>query len=170
MLINPNFLIKDDNRFWSKVEKTDYCWNWKSVLDAGGYGQFKYNGKMVHTHRFVLKLIGVELIDGLQIDHLCRNRKCVNPTHLEQVTKRENILRGVSPSAIHAKKTHCPKGHDYTTENTYYYKRGGRQCKKCIIERSLNQYKNIKDSDKYKQRMRETQKRYYDRRKNDSRF
>ncbi|WP_396021799.1 HNH endonuclease signature motif containing protein [Bacillus cereus group sp. BfR-BA-01522] len=78
--------------------------------------------------------------EGMVIDHLCRNRKCVNPLHLEQVTQRINLLRGEGMSAENVKKTHCPQGHEYTEENTYISKAGSRYCRKCRAMYSNRSY------------------------------
>lgn len=118
-------------RFWSKVEKTDYCWEWKAAKTPKGYGQFNIDKVVLRAHRVAYELVVGPIPDGLTIDHLCRNPSCVNPDHLEPVTNRENTLRGSNFIAQHAKKTHCPHGHEYTEENTYRKPRGGRECLTC---------------------------------------
>lgn len=124
-------------RFWKKVSfKSNDCWQWTGAVGAGdqtgGYGQFRDAGKTVYAHRFSYGMFGGEIPDGLHLDHLCRNRLCVNPLHLEPVTCRENLLRGVGMSAVNAKKTHCSHGHAYTEENIYWRKNGARRCKTCV--------------------------------------
>ena len=116
-------------RFWDKVEKTDSCWNWIGAKDKDGYGHFKLKDKNMATHRFVYELIKGKISHELEIDHLCRNRKCVNPNHMEPVTHKINIQRG--DSGLHnALKTHCPQGHEYNKENTMFY-RNLRKCRVC---------------------------------------
>lgn len=95
---------KDIQRFMVKVKKTDNCWEWTGHIMANRYGQFWCNGKMQLTHRISYELFKGDIPQGLHIDHLCRNRKCCNPDHLETVTNKENILRGIAPSAINARK------------------------------------------------------------------
>jgi hypothetical protein len=117
-------------RFWPKVKKTEKCWLWIACITQDGYGQFWCNKKLQYAHRLSFELHKGEIPKGLTIDHLCRVRHCVNPDHLDSVTNKENILRGIAPSAQNAVKTHCVQGHEYTTENTYRHKRG-RECRIC---------------------------------------
>lgn len=119
-------------RFFEKVKVLDDgCWEWTSNVMPNGYGTFSVDGRAVLAHRLVYELLRGELVKGLTIDHLCRNRKCVNPWHLELVTRGENVMRGESFAVKNALKTHCPKGHPYSSENTYLPKRGGRMCREC---------------------------------------
>lgn len=125
-------MIKDFLRFWSKVEKTDSCWNWKAYTDKDGYGTFWYKGTNVKAHRFSYEITNEKISNELVIDHLCKNTSCVNPSHLEIVTIKENTLRGISFSALNAKKTHCPKGHEYIENNTQLTNKGkSRKCRIC---------------------------------------
>lgn len=127
-------------RFWSKVDIKDYeqCWEWKGARSKTGsvyYGFIGIAGKNALVHRVSYQMRFGFIPDGLILDHLCRNTLCVNPSHLEAVTFRVNTLRGFSPTSINAAKTHCIKGHEFTTENTYL-KRGEynpkeRACREC---------------------------------------
>ena len=125
-----------EERFWAKVDKRDdeACWEWLAWRFQGGYGYFRANGRMNYAHKFAYELLKGRVATGFELDHLCRNPACVNPSHLEVVTHRENVLRGVAPAARHAKATHCPKGHAYDLLNTYYKPKGNRQCRKCRKE------------------------------------
>jgi len=118
------------DRFWSKVNKTDECWIWTAGKNQKGYGQFRLNGKTQKAHRVSYELMIGPIPDGLQIDHLCRNRACVRPDHLEAVTPRENTSRGDTGKNMLV-KTHCPQGHPYDEANTYRYKSGARSCRSC---------------------------------------
>jgi hypothetical protein len=133
--IGGNMSIRDkkspEERFWINVKKTESCWLWTAFVAKNGYGQFSYDGKSIKAHRFAYELTVGKIPDGLQIDHRCRVRNCVNPNHLEAVTQRENILRGTAPTAVNARKTHCPSGHEYTEDNTLVKTTGARICRTC---------------------------------------
>lgn len=133
-------------RFDAKYEvSVDGCWLWVAYIDSGGYGLFSHNGRPVKAHRFSYEAHVGQIPQGLQIDHLCRVRHCVNPAHLEPVTHAENIRRGVANDMLllrQASITHCPQGHEYTQENTRLGKtRSGsncRHCKECAKIRARN--------------------------------
>lgn len=116
--------------------RDDGCWEWKGYINAGGYGQFTVKGTSRAAHRVMWELAGRSVNLVLQLDHLCRNRACVNPDHLEQVSNKENVLRGQGISANNARKTHCLRGHPYSGNNLTYKLRDGslrRVCKKCRV-------------------------------------
>lgn len=126
-------------RLQSKIEvQDDGCWLWMSPLTAKGYAYSRFEGRMRRIHRVTYELLVGDIPEGLTIDHLCRVRRCVNPEHLEPVTNRENILRGVSPPALNIVKTHCKYGHEFTPENTYVSTEhpGDRNCRACAIRRA----------------------------------
>lgn len=132
MLSDPNVA----RRFLDKITVGDGCWEWTGARVSHGYGNFRTNGRNYGAHRLSYEHFVGPIPDGLQLDHLCRNRACVRPDHLEAVTNRENQLRGVRTfTAIHATKTHCLNGHPFDEENTLRYK-GGRWCRRCHRDRS----------------------------------
>ena len=121
-------------RFYSKVEKGETCWIWKGAKHPQGYGVFRSQGRLILAHRFSYMLAKGPLLPRKEIDHLCQNPSCVNPGHLELVTRHENIIRGVGPAVTAARqrsKTHCPKGHRYDLINTQFRKDGRRRCREC---------------------------------------
>lgn len=115
--------------------ESDECWLWAGTINNTGYGVLKRGGTdhvVVLAHRLAVQLDGREIPEGLVIDHLCRVRHCVNPAHLEIVTNRENVLRGVSPPSQEARKTHCKYGHPLSGENLAHASNGrGRICRAC---------------------------------------
>jgi hypothetical protein len=130
----------NEKNFWERVDRPqkDACWPWTKTRLVSGYGQVYVGrdsgfaaGILALAHRVAYQLAVGPILEGLTIDHLCRNRACCNPAHLEAVTGRENGLRGFSPPAINARKTHCIHGHEFTEENTYRPPSGQRECIKC---------------------------------------
>lgn len=125
----------DTARFWAKVLIGDDCWEWTASKDGPGYGIFRLNRRLYKAHRISYELLVGKIPDGLVIDHLCRNRACVNPSHMEPVTNRENILRGEGLAAKQARQTHCKYGHPLFGSNLYVLPRGSkkgmRQCREC---------------------------------------
>ena len=119
-----------------KVKRAENgCWEWQGEINPHGYGRLQRDGKRYYAHRFFyLKLVGL-VPDGHELDHLCRNRSCVNPEHLEAVLPRVNKERGMSPAAVYARRSACKKGHEYKPDNTYLRHQGeatiSRICKVC---------------------------------------
>jgi hypothetical protein len=125
------------DRFYEKVQNTGDCWLWTGSIKPNGYGQIGLRSKncdhkasVGYAHRLSYELFIGEIPSGKDLDHLCRNRRCVNPDHLEPVTRQTNLLRGDTLPAKLAAKTHCKYGHPFTEENTKKVK-GGRECVTC---------------------------------------
>lgn len=99
----------------ARVDDVTGCWNWTRTIQPNGYGRISIDGRMVYTHRAAFEAFVGPVPVGLELDHLCRNRRCCNPAHLEAVTRRENLLRGDTLTAAHAAGRDC----------------GHRGCKNC---------------------------------------
>lgn len=124
-------------RFLVKVNFTEDCWEWTATKNPKGYGRFRV-GKVRQAHRWLWEQVVAPIPEGLELDHLCKNRGCVNPDHLEPVTHQVNVARA-KPNSValkamwaerHAEQTRCSKGHEFTEENTAWY-RNRRQCRTC---------------------------------------
>lgn len=125
------------DRLWARVDRSGDCWLWTGALDRNGYGRISTGGRgdpIAFVHRVAYELIVGPIPDGLVIDHLCRNRACCNPDHMEPVTDAENKRRGFSPSAVNARKTHCKRGHELSGDNVLV-NGTGRSCRECRRDR-----------------------------------
>jgi len=120
-----------EERFWEKVRKSDGCWEWLAYKNSDGYGTFRVDGRMVLAHRWAYEHLVGPIPPELECDHRCRNRACVNPAHLQLVSHKENVLRGVGPAAQHARKTVCKNGHPLIATGAR------RRCLTCDSERRV---------------------------------
>jgi hypothetical protein len=122
-------------RFWEHVRQEGECWLWHGSVNQAGYACLSISrSRQVLGHRFIYMLARGPIPVGLVIDHLCRRPACVNPAHLDVVSQRVNVYRGLSPIAAYRHKTHCVHGHAYTPENTGKSRRG-RYCRRCMTNR-----------------------------------
>jgi|SRR5690554_866218 len=121
-----------------EIEQETGCWVWIGAAQSNGYGRFWDGEKSNYAHRVMYELFNGPIQASMDLDHLCRNRRCVNPLHLEQVTRSENLKRGLTGENIAAPlraRTHCPQGHEYSEENTRRYA-GRRVCRACCREKA----------------------------------
>jgi HNH endonuclease len=123
-------------RFWKKVAKGDGCWEWKGALNSGGYGQIKVHRRTMSAHLVSYLLANGDQAEGTELDHLCRNRLCVRPDHLEPVTQKVNLLRGNAPAAVNARKNACLRGHPLSGTNLGIRPCGRRVCLQCNFEKN----------------------------------
>ena len=137
-LVTPEFC----DRFWSKVQKQDDgCWIWNGAHNNYGYGRVYKDGRCLSAHRVAYEIAEGPVPPGLDLDHLCRVRDCVNPAHLEPVSRKENLLRGETIPASNSQKTHCPEGHRLSLDNlvkSAYPRR--RQCRICWNKMMRDKY------------------------------
>ena len=142
-----NYALKTILRFLNTIDETNNCWLWKKGKSIGKYGLFHAYKTTFYAHRYSYELFKGEIPEGYEVDHLCRNTSCVNPDHLEAVTRRENIDRSDWASAINSRKTHCPKGHELKGDNLDNYQKrlGYRKCRICKNERDMLYYQNNRE-------------------------
>lgn len=131
-------------RFWDKVTvQSNGCWLWAAGTDKDGYARYSRDGQWCLAYRVSYEGLVGAVSDGFELDHVChtrddsctdgsrcRHRRCVNPAHLESVSRAENNSRNRSFATVNAAKTHCPAGHKYDAENTYI-NNGKRHCRPC---------------------------------------
>ena len=124
--------------FWARILVQPYvaCWTWIGKIRDDGYAHFCWQGRKVLAHRFMYEQTRGPIPATLMVDHLCRNRSCVSPAHLETVSNRTNVLRGISFAAENAKKDRCPRGHPYDLRTSS----GGRWCRICRRVQGLRWY------------------------------
>lgn len=149
----PTSGLSERERLLAKVSKDPNtgCWNWTGALQANGYasmrvqrGEARAGWRTTSGHRLAFELYRGPIPEGMELDHLCRNRRCVNPDHLEVVDRATNTLRGDAPAligALNASKTHCNSGHEFTAANTYQRPDGGRTCRMCARLRARERRK-----------------------------
>jgi len=135
-----------EDRFWEKVDKRgpEECWTFLAAIGNHGYGVFHpTKGTIELAHRFAYESVNGPIPAGLHIDHLCRTRDCVNPSHLEAVTPMENSSRGLTYRLLNGMDTKCRNGHEYTPENTYVEPNGYKvRCRECARQRDRKPNRN----------------------------
>lgn len=122
-----------------RIEVTDSgCWEWPGARLPSGYGSVRFDGRARVVHRVIWEHVNGPIPEGLQIDHLCRNRACCNPDHLEAVSQRTNLLRGMGFSGLNSRKNQCPRGHPYDLIESD----GSRECSECKHDRRRRHYES----------------------------
>lgn len=131
-----------EQKFWSKALIGDGCWEWQAARYSNGYGKFAYGGRGRLAHVVAYEWLVGPVPEGMELDHVCRNRACIKPApeHLEPVTHRENVRRGMGWSGRHARQTHCVNGHEFSPENTSIRPNGSRNCMACDREDGRRRY------------------------------
>ena len=133
------------DRVLSRVVVVENCWHWVGAYSPNGYGAMHVGGgKMRTAHRASYEAFVGPVPSGLVLDHSCRVRGCVNPFHLRPVTTRENLLLGEGFASTNAAKRACPKGHEYSKENTMVLSSGSRRCREC--DRAAKRTERVKAS------------------------
>ncbi|MFD9789638.1 HNH endonuclease signature motif containing protein [Streptomyces sp. NPDC059070] len=132
------------DRFLAKIRDSEGgCWEWTGHIKPNGYGQVRVGDRKHNVHRLAYEVLVGPIPPGLVIDHLCRNRRCLRPDHLEPVTQRTNVLRGEGPAARNARSTHCVQGHTFDAVNTYVRPNGSRDCRSCNADRNRRRRQGV---------------------------
>lgn len=149
----PKLTPENIRCFFDKINKNkNGCWDWTGTTDGRGYPKQYLQRRARFAHRISFLIFNGSIDDTMEIDHTCRNKTCVNPAHLDQVSSRENTVRGISPAATNAKKTHCKYGHELSGENLVRYIKGRRGCRTCWYLRAKVYYKENAEKCKAKAR------------------
>ena len=131
--------MSGDEFFDSHIRQDGCCVVWTGTTTKGGYGRLAVANSKILAHRYAYQRASGPIPAGMTLDHLCKNTACVNPEHLEPVSLAENILRGDSPAAKHARQTECSRGHPFTPTNIYWTRKANgrrtRSCRVCALER-----------------------------------
>lgn len=142
--------LRRRSRTWEEAfarftDKSQGCWQWTGTLTKNNYGLIRANGKSQLAHRWSYEHHVGPIPSGLVIDHLCRNRACVNPDHMEPVTNEENLRRGAGYALRNGMRTACIHGHEYTPRNTYISPSGDKRCRTCSQIREANRGTKLKE-------------------------
>jgi HNH endonuclease len=136
-----------------RVDAETSCHVWIGPRNTDGYGHIQDKRRTIPAHRLAYEWARGPILKGMHLDHLCRNRSCVNPDHLEPVTCRENIMRGTAPPAQNAAKTHCKRGHPLSGENLYLTRAGKRNCRTCQANRRKEERARGLDRERYHEKL-----------------
>lgn len=137
-------------RLFTDIGEPHECWPWMGHIEQHGYGRGLYHmGRVVRPHRLAIEIAtGCPVPSGMVVDHVCRNRRCVNPLHLRVVTRIVNALENsLSPFAIKARQTHCQRGHELSGDNLGIFA-GRRRCMRCVNERRQLKRRLARDAKK----------------------
>lgn len=142
----------DKERFYLSYVPRDGCWLWIRGRCTGGYGSFVLNGKTRRTHRVAYEMVyGVTLTSDQFLHHVCKNKSCVNPHHLEITSQADHVD---SATFGNKQKTHCPHGHEYTPQNICWNRNGrARECRTCKYERIRRRAQRIETEDRHNRRL-----------------
>lgn len=137
--------MSDATRIFGRARVGDGCWDWAGFKLPNGYGRVAFRGRVWLAHRAAYTLAVGEIPEGLTIDHLCRNVGCIRPDHLEPVTQQVNSNRGIGPSAVNSRKTHCKRGHPLSGPRVWLHKSSNknhkaRRCMDCAVIRMREFY------------------------------
>lgn len=152
------------SRFWKKVKVTpEGCWLWTAGKYSNGYGLFTVSGKPPRknalAHRYAYEHLVGPVPEGMDLDHTCRVRHCVNPAHLEPVTRSENLRRSPLMGRFQSQKTHCPQGHPLSGDNLYEHA-GKRQCRQCRLEQKQRKHAKLRRTKKGTEELRSKWREY----------